>query len=232
MSFGTLEDEPEDQTEEQPEAEADDDAAEVDENDADEDEEDEDEEEGDVGEDAGDEEEDEEPDEAEEPNQVLVDNAYGFEGVLLPINTIYDLLGYIMSVTFKNCPATSTSTARNYYMPLLSLYAKWCRILSPTNDDLKKNKMVHITWFKDTEQPYRILLGSTVGQTDLGAAGIATDNAADSRDLAKQKVIKNDRRNFLTEAGFDAPLSNSKKILTNFGSCAETFFFVYQGREE
>lgn len=137
-----------------------------------------------------------------------------------------------MSVTFKNRPATSSSTARVYYMPLLSLYAQRCRILSPTNEDLKKNKMVHITWFKDTEQPYRILLGSTVGQTDLEAAGISTDNAADSRDLAKQKVIKNDRRNFSTEAGFGAPLSANNKILTNFGSCAETFFFVYHGREE
>lgn len=94
--------------------------------------------------------------------------SFAFEGVSLPVNTVYDLLGWIMSVSHGYAVATSTSTERNYYLPMLALYAKWCRLLTPTNE---RNGMVHISWFNSTSDSSTprncILLGSTIGSPNV-----------------------------------------------------------------
>jgi hypothetical protein len=110
-----------------------------------------------------------------------------FDNVGLPLNTVYDYLGWIMSISWRKYGQRIGSNNRNYYLPLLSLYAKWCRLLGKKTRD--KNSMVHIAWFTnragsadtpDTpDTPITpILLGSTIGSPGLGGLSSHPTEAA------------------------------------------------------
>ncbi|KAL9105756.1 MAG: hypothetical protein Q9227_009104 [Pyrenula ochraceoflavens] len=150
-----------------------------------------------------------------------------YDGVELPLNTVYDSLGWIMSTA--NANQAPASTARNYYLPLLALYAKWCRLLGP-NDN---NAMVHIAWFNDTAVPHRVLLGSTIGVPNLDSVN-TTMSVRRSENLAKATNTARERQHYLNDvARLQCPPGSSEiseQGLSqggNYGCCAETFFFIY-----
>lgn len=110
-----------------------------------------------------------------------------FDNVRLPLNTVYDYLGWIMSISWRKYGQRIGSNNRNYYLPLLSLYAKWCRLLGKRTRD--KNSMVHIAWFTNragsadtADTPITpitpILLGSTIGSPMLGGLSSHPTEAA------------------------------------------------------
>lgn len=65
-----------------------------------------------------------------------------YQGMDFGLETLYDLVGWIFSVT-GNTPADAT--AANYYYPLIVLYCQWCRTLCGKVE--KEPQMVQITWF-------------------------------------------------------------------------------------
>ncbi|KAL8772445.1 MAG: hypothetical protein Q9209_002396 [Squamulea sp. 1 TL-2023] len=146
---------------------------------------------------------------------VEVDLSLCFEDVEFPVNTIFDILGWIMSITWRTAPATGSSTSRNFFMPLLALYARWCRVIS------------HVE---------RIILGSTIGAPSLNL-DLKDTSKVESKSMAKFMNICRIRQEYLNEAGLHA--RNSKQNVTEagtagsggYGVCAETFFFIYQSRK-
>jgi hypothetical protein len=149
-----------------------------------------------------------------------------FDNVTLPLNTVYDYLGWIMSISWRKYGQRIGSNNRNYYLPLLSLYAKWCRLLGQRTRD--KNSMVHIAWFTNragsadtADTPITpILLGSTIGGPRLGGlsshpteaatlAGASSsmkieikkkgegDLTTDAKSIAKTSLILRERQHYL-----------------------------------
>lgn len=144
------------------------------------------------------------------------------EGVSLPVNTLFDILGWVMSILGLALP-NATSTSRNYYMPLLSLYSRWCRVISQS----RANEMVHIAWY--TNSP-RIVFGSTIGtpRTDIIPAP-----DVQQRLMAKTTMITRERQRDLDESGLQAANANQyvhadgTAGVGGYGLCAETCFWIY-----
>lgn len=126
-----------------------------------------------------------------------------FYNVRLPLNTVYDYLGWIMSISWRKYGQRIESNNRNYYLPLLSLYAKWCRLLGEKTRDM--NSMVHIAWFTNragsvdtADTPITpILLGSTIGSPRLG--GVSSHPTEDAGASSSMKIeIKKEGKGNLT----------------------------------
>ena len=163
-----------------------------------------------------------------------------FDGVRVPAATVYDFVGWILSATAKPVGKIAPSS-RNYYLPLLAMYARWCQLLSPAP---KKNipGMVSIAWITG-KSPRRVdvIMGSTIGNipTDIGNhdpisvdplnIGTTQLNLINSRALN----ISRARVKYLTDAGLipasksQLPDKDGDEGTKGFGKCAETFFWIY-----
>lgn len=64
--------------------------------------------------------------------------ALQYKGEQLPVNTTFDVLERILSVCGSGPPG---ATAKNYYLPMLALYSKWCSVLGGS----RFKGMTHIT---------------------------------------------------------------------------------------
>ncbi|KAG1780736.1 hypothetical protein EV702DRAFT_1080435 [Suillus placidus] len=79
-----------------------------------------------------------------------------YQGTNFELETLYDLVGWIFSVTGKT---PDDANAANYYYPLVILYSQWCRTLCAKKE--KEPQMVQITWFPQ-ESAKRVCLGSNL----------------------------------------------------------------------
>ncbi|KAL8789509.1 MAG: hypothetical protein Q9213_001122 [Squamulea squamosa] len=162
---------------------------------------------------------------------VEVDLTLFFEDVEFPVNTVFDILGWIMSVTWRAAPPTGSSTSRNFFMPLLALYARWCRVISGN----RRNDMVHVAWYTGAGQVERIILGSTIGAPSLNL-DLKDTSDVESKSMAKFMNVCRERQEYLNEAGLHAHNPNQdvteagKAGSGGYGLCAETFFFIYQSK--
>lgn len=79
----------------------------------------------------------------------------------LPVRTVFDALGWILSITTGADPERKR-TQSNFYLPLIGLYAKWCDTLM--NGEYQPT-MYHISWWKDGSNNGKtnVLLGATPG---------------------------------------------------------------------
>ena len=144
---------------------------------------------------------------------------FSFEGVHLPDNTVFDMLGWLLSVT--NIPAAGAEP-RTWYLQLLTLYARWCIVLAGNKDGIPP--MVHISWFPGAKSPKVVLLGSTIGKIPDITRGPKTASF-------KAMTIINERQRYMTEAGFVSQKGQEVDIKNavdgkGFGICAETFFYL------
>ena len=142
-----------------------------------------------------------------------------YDGETLPTETLYDFLGYVLSkVWAKDVP--NTATPRNFYLPLLATYTKWCSLLGGSAESGKM--MTHIAWIQTPTSPsVDILMAATLG----GSMG--TD--------ARGKIVLR-RQNSLHEAGLQ-PADEAQQSFQNtgegdqgFARCAETFFWIYAAK--
>ncbi|ETN38246.1 uncharacterized protein HMPREF1541_06277 [Cyphellophora europaea CBS 101466] len=82
------------------------------------------------------------------------------DGKQLPVRTLFDVLGWILSVTAK--PDGGKATQNNFYLPLLALFGKWCWALLP--DKTSQPNMIHISWMEKPEvEENVVIIGATPG---------------------------------------------------------------------
>ena len=159
-----------------------------------------------------------------------------FEGVPLPDNTVFDVLGWLLSVCSE--PPTN-ATDRTYYLPLLSLFGRWCRLLGR---EVNTPPMVHIAWFKGKSGKMLVLLGSTIGSIDVPLRQSAVERERQSELIAlhfkprdeEGQLVKADK--YICRAGEIVnelfklnPQENAEEWVKNgngYGICAETFFYI------
>ena len=140
-----------------------------------------------------------------------------YDGVDLPMITVYDYLGWLLSRLGSSESGTAQRAAKDYYLPLLALYSRWCTIISRLVgfDSLP---MVQITWWGKN-----VLLGATLGDVpDLPDAPSWK---------AKFDFYKQPRRTMLTsppELAYKPP--EGEAFDGRFGCCAETLLFIYAKR--
>lgn len=160
---------------------------------------------------------------------------------------MYDYLGWLLSVTARPTPAAlkAGASARNYYLPLLSLSAKWCLIYQesskavdvnvakfpkagapappPNMQKLAPPNMLSIAWWPSTttKGAVDIYLGASIGANPW-----------------RPGIIVQNRQHALQQLGFKpkdaAQLANIKPTESTdfvefdnegnngFGKCAET----------
>ena len=135
-----------------------------------------------------------------------------FDGVDLPMITIYDYLAWLLSVLGSSELEGVEKTAQNYYLPLLALFSRWCTIISNLIkfDSLP---MVHIAWWDKN-----ILLGATLGDVPEVPSG------GPKPWTTRQQIYIQPRQTIMDGLGFQQPPPNVRK--QNYGRCAETFFFI------
>ena len=91
------------------------------------------------------------------PDQPL---ALPSKGEQFPVNTAFDVLGWILSVWGPGPPG---ATAKNYSLPMIALYSKWSSVLGGSRSE----GMTHITWFPNSKSNSTdILFGATLGQPE------------------------------------------------------------------
>jgi hypothetical protein len=101
-----------------------------------------------------------------------------------------------LSVT-GTLPANITSNpVRDYYLPLVSLYANWCTKIAAYVRDNRGTFLYHIAWFTSTARPAtEVLLGSTIDpMSRLGLASRRPEriplNLLDTRNLPLSTINK------------------------------------------
>ncbi|EPE31015.1 hypothetical protein GLAREA_03982 [Glarea lozoyensis ATCC 20868] len=111
-------------------------------------------------------------------------------GVDLPHYTVFDLLGYCMARAALFDPIVDAGpkapTAGNFYMPLLSLFCRWSKLLVSNNF---LPNMHSITWVENAKEvPLKIVLGSTI-PTDVGGKPAEQPGKTEVQEARLVKII-------------------------------------------
>ena len=134
---------------------------------------------------------------------------------------IFDLLGVFLSL-MGPAPTTGTApTAKNYFLPLVVVYAKWSRALARSKAFAPT--VVQITWSsEDSGSTWYSFLGSS-------AAGFV-------KDPTWKDLVGKTRHDYLSGIlspsdwptyGHSPARDANKDAGTNFGNCGETYPFLY-----
>ena len=173
-----------------------------------------------------------------------------FQDTNLPINTTFDVLGWLLSVTSQPLP---NATAVDFYLPLVALYARWCRVLAGPDVKLAP-PMVHIAWFQDAQRSTAVLLGSTIGkvpaplkivnvigerQRELELVRLTAAKPGQQAQTSGNTVPSPGGTQYVLALGTSAdgkftpskdpalpPRGTADHIEQGFGQCAETFFYL------
>lgn len=178
----------------------------------------------------------------------------------LPSYTVFDFLGWFLSVT---CHPPPTATNKNYYLPLVAMYARWCVTLALAANVQGQPQMVHIARIPIPKKPDMLILGSTTGtfvnrilvavgerQENLEAEGIPPPDPGQRipgealGNLVKKLSSENNPEIYANEPINTNPPASELAVTyvddngveqklkgnDNYGSCAETFFYLYAAR--
>lgn len=116
-------------------------------------------------------------------------------------------------------PAPTNATRKNYFLPLVVVYARWCIALSPGSG--LAPTVAQITWVTKSNRQYPFLGAS--------AKGFAPGRGPWSN-LVKQKrhcVVSGLLRLPYTAYGDSPTLDLQGKPGWNMGNCGETYPFLY-----
>lgn len=146
-------------------------------------------------------------------SQADIDNpnlTFWYSGHQLHLPTVYDQLGFILSAT-GTLPAGLTATPNgDYYLPVLSLYAKWCNWLAVQCME-PGQQMQHISYFPGANNKSYILLGSSIGSKNDGL----------------RRAVLNNRIAHMTALKLKRPQTDVNAPTSNYGVCAETILYIY-----
>ena len=135
-----------------------------------------------------------------------------YQGAAVEHQTIYDLLGFIISVAGSSPPG---ATRESYYYRLCTLYGAWCRKLAPSKET--EPALIQMTWF-DYGGSTRVLVGA---------------NLDDPKPHAKKVAVQGRRADAMVAAGW-LTAAQKEQGFTNvrggaghkYGHCAETLPFL------
>ena len=99
-----------------------------------------------------------------DPHKVVYTHMYPqttYAGYELPVRTLYDAVGWILSITAV--PASNTANQNNFCLPLIGLFGKWCSVLLPVES---LPAMLHVAYWNENER-FRLLLGATPGNDQM-----------------------------------------------------------------
>lgn len=127
----------------------------------------------------------------------------------VPFRGLCDILGLLLS-SMGNAPTGANS--RTFYLPLVAMYGRWCKVLG---DSLPCPTMFNCTWITEGEDRGRFFLGASLGRYKQANASWT-------------QTVKEARFSLINDAemvlkGYtmiDCPAS-SKGIW--FGNCAEVY---------
>ena len=149
--------------------------------------------------------------------ETLVPQTLTFEGQPISYYSLYDVLGWFMTVLG---PAPPTATRENYLIPMLSVFCKWSATLSGGRPPV----MASIVHVPSTSQ----------GLINVDTVEDLTPNLPVGSTLPKSKVLKDQcqklRFGLLNQVGGfnlraeQAPLA--RPTMQHFGHCAETYPFI------
>ena len=131
---------------------------------------------------------------------------------------IFDLLGVFLSLMGPAPTAGTAPTAKNYFLPLVVVYAKWCTVLSRSKGF--RPTIAQITWSTKDSKIYSFL-GSSVGGFVKEQAWI--DLVGKTRHAYLSTILKAP----YTAYGQSPVRTANKGAGTNFGNCGETYPFLY-----
>jgi hypothetical protein len=134
-----------------------------------------------------------------------------FQGVNLPMITIYDYLAWLLSMLGSSETQSVVKTPQNYYLPLLAMFSRWCTIISNLIK-FESLPMVHISWWAKS-----VLLGATLGDVPEVPGQRPGDTRQSFYIAPRQKILD----------GLDykqPPKDQDGK--QSYGRCAETFMFI------
>ena len=165
-----------------------------------------------------------------------------FMGEMIEAYTVYDLLGWVMSVTATPVPPPGLAvTEQTFYLPYLALFARWCILLAETcvtdrnpnvkgTDKIKNRKavpaMVTVVYVEAQDisqlrppsagaQPAYpvLLLGSTLGLISIRDPWVAPSR---KRKLKRYYYFPDE--------------AQTKNEVMNYGECAETLSWLWLAR--
>ena len=135
-------------------------------------------------------------------------------GVNLPMVTVYDYLAWLLSTLGSAETKGAEKSEKNYYLPLLALFSRWCTVISNLIK-FRSLPMVHISWWGAN-----VLLGSTLGDVPK----VPGQRFAET----KETLYIQPRQRILNGLGLKQP-SPDNEGKQNYGHCAETFLFIVAG---
>jgi hypothetical protein len=150
----------------------------------------------------------------------------------IPLNafTIFDLLGWVFSITAWPQALPSEVNESNFYVPHLAVFARWCGIIANictkdvSGDKVKIPVMASIAYFQIPV--HAGIRGVPIKDGQVYVMVGATIGAA----LVRESVIRADRRQNLDSLQFHGPLDANGQIVANYGSCSETNFYLFVKR--
>jgi hypothetical protein len=159
-----------------------------------------------------------------------------FDGALLSLDTMFDRLGWLLSITAHPAKTETSVTEANFFLPLLGLYGKWVQVLSISVTKKAEEEtrlslhnfpgMLQISYWLDvktkTDEKTKTdglwtLLGSTPGPGTAHPTQEITDNLKElaaklaetkrKEELAKERKLRNTNKQDKLKEG----IANEKK---------------------
>jgi hypothetical protein len=95
-----------------------------------------------------------------------------YEGHESPVRTLYDAVGWILSISAVLINAdlddTNWPDQNNFYLPLLGLFGKWSSVLPPA---ALLPAMLHVAYWRQ-EDKHRVILDATTGEDQVIGSSI------------------------------------------------------------
>lgn len=118
-------------------------------------------------------------------------------------------------------PAPANATPKNYFLPLVVVYARWCSALARSAS--VRPTVTQITWAKNGDgQPWHFFLGSSSAGFNKSPAAYKLLVGA-TRHSYLHRILQAPWTAFGRSPARDA----HNNAGTNFGNCAETYPFLY-----
>ena len=136
----------------------------------------------------------------------------------IPYSGIFDLLGLFLSSISR---APNRATTRNFYLPILAMYAKWAAELNEPGP-----KMFNCTWIKEGPGKGTFFLGASLAGYLGGRGSNQTGTWAEVVKGARWALINDPVVQMSGFSMYDSPAFRLRGARKWFGSCAEVYPLV------
>ena len=152
--------------------------------------------------------------------KTLTPETLTFEGVKLSYYSLYDVLGWFMTVLG---PAPPEASMENYLVPMASVFCKWSTTLSGGNRPPVMASIVHVPSAPQSLSLINVdIVDDPIPDVTLGSSLPKGQSLKDLCQQSRFQMLKQAGGFNLTEE--QAP--QASKMSQHFGHCAETYPFI------